>query len=139
MAICFLREIHYRDGLGVWHEVAQLWACWCNWDLLRLWSERGTSLDGFRSKKLVGLSVQESFSLGMTGKSGMRLLEIRGIYSGFSRDKAEEKRESKPCKTPSPFFNPEYSRVGNKRGRERKYVRVGCVLTFRSCDVRKTE
>jgi hypothetical protein len=41
----------------------------CNVDWFALWLDRGTSLDGFSSKKLEGFKDITNFSTGMTGKS----------------------------------------------------------------------
>jgi hypothetical protein len=41
----------------------------CNVDWFWLWLDRGTSLDGFTSKKLAGFRDMTNFSTGMTGKS----------------------------------------------------------------------
>jgi hypothetical protein len=41
----------------------------CSVDWLALWLDRGTSLDGLTSKKLVGFNDTANFSTGMTGKS----------------------------------------------------------------------
>lgn len=38
-------------------------------DLLWIWLERGTSLEGLSSKKLVGFNETDMTSIGMTGKS----------------------------------------------------------------------
>lgn len=57
---------HMRDGL----VEQQIESFWCRVDLLSFREDRGTSFEGFRSKKLTGFSETIILSLGITGKSG---------------------------------------------------------------------